>query len=177
MLKLNLGCGPHTMKGWVNIDLMDHPDIIKHDLSRGLPTRFVNKNSVDYIFTEHFIEHIETNKAIALLSECHYSLKPDGVLRLSTPDLAFLVECYRNKETAHWAPTWNPRNACAMMNEGMRLWGHQYLYDKEELEFILKEVVEFREIYWVEHRKSFYKELNGLEVRPYVNDLIVECVK
>jgi predicted SAM-dependent methyltransferase len=43
-------------------------------------------NSFDFIYSEHFFEHLFADEAIALLAECHRILKPKGVIRIVVPD-------------------------------------------------------------------------------------------
>jgi len=175
MIKLNLGCGAHPFQGWQNIDLIDHPGVIKHDLSKGLPKDFL-PNSVDYIYTEHFIEHITRQEASNLLIHCYLRLRPGGKLRISTPDLETVVGDYMDGKIDRWLPTWAPYNKCQMLNQGLREWGHQYVYDFEDLVDLLNSTG-FTISYKVKHKSSSYEQLRGLEVRPYHGDLIMEAVK
>lgn len=175
-IRLNLGCGPHTIQGFTNIDLADHPGVIRHDLSNGLPAHFSVPFSVDCIFTEHFIEHLTREQALRLLTECYYVLKPGGILRVSTPNLRYLTQLYLKERLTEWSPTWNPTTPCQMVNEGMRSWGHQFLYDAMELRLILSQAG-FKGMEEVRYRHSDHQALNGLEVRPYVHDLIFEAIK
>ncbi len=62
------------------------------------------------------------------------------------------------------------------INDGFRLWGHLFLYDFEELKNALLDVG-FKEVYLCDYRTSIYKELCGLESRPYYRDLIIEAKK
>lgn len=43
-------------------------------------------NSIDYIFSEHFFEHLFLDEALSLFKECHRVLKPKGVIRTCVPD-------------------------------------------------------------------------------------------
>jgi predicted SAM-dependent methyltransferase len=43
-------------------------------------------NTFDFIFSEHFFEHLFMNEAFELLKECYRILKPHGVLRIVVPD-------------------------------------------------------------------------------------------
>ena len=43
-------------------------------------------NEFDFIFSEHFFEHLLLPDAIALFRECHRALKPGGFIRTSVPD-------------------------------------------------------------------------------------------
>jgi predicted SAM-dependent methyltransferase len=42
--------------------------------------------SLNFIFSEHFLEHLFLDEAIALLRECHRMLAPGGVVRVLVPD-------------------------------------------------------------------------------------------
>ena len=181
-MKLNLGCGPHVMPGWVNIDLGNHKglEFESWDLREGLPSP-IKENSVDFIYMEHFIEHITMKEAETLLSQCRKVMEPWGVIRISTPDLYTLVDNYLawssyGKEAVDddIPEVWKPATACLMMNEGMRSWGHQFIYDLEELTHLL-ERCGFDTVKTVPWRGSEHPELRELEVRPYHRDLIVEA--
>jgi len=43
-------------------------------------------NSIDFIYSEHFFEHLFFDEAFALFRECHRILKPYGVIRTCVPD-------------------------------------------------------------------------------------------
>jgi ribosomal protein L11 methylase PrmA len=75
-----------------------------------------------------------------------------------------------------WGELWQPDTLCLMMNEGMRSWGHQFVYDAEELVRILVEAG-FNSISFQDYRKSQDKVLCGLESRPFHNELIIEARK
>jgi len=55
-MKLNLGCGEHKIKGYINCDILEEvkPDI-RLDLTKKLP--FAD-NSIDEIYMNHVLEHI-----------------------------------------------------------------------------------------------------------------------
>ncbi len=55
-IKLHLGSGTNLIKGWENLDLEPRKGAILCDLSKPLPYK---TDSVDKIFTEHVIEHLE----------------------------------------------------------------------------------------------------------------------
>lgn len=172
-MKLHLGSGKVRLEGWVNVDL-DAPEAdLLHDLRNPLP---FEDESVEYIFNEHFIEHVTRKEALTFLRECKRVLKPNGVIRLSTPNLKFLVECYLKQNIGEWGYLWRPATPCTLMNEGMRLWGHKFLYDSAELALLLSDsgFKFFRFAHW---RKSSINELANLENRPFHRELIVEAYK
>jgi predicted SAM-dependent methyltransferase len=43
-------------------------------------------NSINFIFSEHFFEHLFFDEALSLFRECHRILKPYGVIRTCVPD-------------------------------------------------------------------------------------------
>lgn len=172
-IKLHLGCGSVYKPGWINIDLDSPKADVLQDLTSPLP---YEDDSVELIYSEHFIEHITRAQARDFLKECRRVLSDSGTLRLSTPDLAFLVKCYKKKNIAEWGNLWGPDSPCNLMNEGMRSWGHQYLYDQRELTRALREAgfSAPRRMRW---GASNEKALKGLETRPFHRDLIMEVGK
>src|SRR5262245_5010551 len=88
--KLQLGAGPTTLPGWLCTDLAPTSVSMVHlDVTKPFPFENV---VFDYIFSEHLIEHISWNDGAAMLRECHRVLKPGGIIRIATPDLAVLLD-------------------------------------------------------------------------------------
>jgi predicted SAM-dependent methyltransferase len=173
-MKLHLACGSNYIPEWINIDV-DAPSLdLRHDLRQPMP--FV-ENSVSHIYSEHFIEHVSKADAVTLLRHCLHVLRPGGRIRLSTPDLRYLAECYLAGDIALWQDVgWSPPSGADFMNEAMRSWGHQYLYDKEGLQDLLLQSG-FSDLQWVNWRESADDNLRNLECRPYHHELIVEAGK
>ncbi len=172
-VKLHLGCGPHVFPGWINYDVEPGAGGVARDLSRPLPHA---DGSVGYIFTEHFVEHVTHAQGIALFRECLRVLAVGGVLRVVTPSLEHVVDCYRRGEPIDLPGVWSPATPAIMLNEALRLWGHQFVYDRTELLRTLT-IAGFRAITEAPHRVSAFAELNGLEVRPYTGELVMEATK
>jgi predicted SAM-dependent methyltransferase len=172
-MKLHLGCGPHIKPGWDNLDLYPGPGGIKHDLRKRLP---YPDASVDFIFSEHFIEHVSFLEGRSFFNDCFRVLKPKGVLRLSTPSLKLLVSDYLSGNLSRWESVWKPKTGAQMLNEGMRLWGHEFIYDAPQLIESLV-TAKFADVTFMQWQKSPHTELTGLEVRPFHGELIVEATK
>ncbi|MEI6296587.1 MAG: methyltransferase domain-containing protein [bacterium] len=108
-IKLHFGCGPRIIKGWVNIDLsfepfekylesytdVYYPETIRGNiddffgvniLKTGLP---FSDNSIDVIFHEDFIEHLDQKEQIIFLSETFRVLKRNSIHRINTPNLLY----------------------------------------------------------------------------------------
>jgi predicted SAM-dependent methyltransferase len=172
--KLHLGCGTNILPNWANIDIDGPSAVLKWDLTQPLP---LQAGTVWFIFNEHFIEHITRPEAVALLSECYRLLIPGGVLRISTPSLRKVIDEYLLGRTTEWIDVaWAPATPCQMVNEGMRLWGHQFLYDAAELKSVLR-TCGFAQIVDVGWRESQHDELRNLECRPFHDEIILEATK
>ncbi len=78
-----LGCGPDKrLKNSIAIDMVDLPEVdVVCDLNYGMP--FLQNNSVDEIYSEHFLEHI--NDLGFLMREIYRVLKPGGRKYITVP--------------------------------------------------------------------------------------------
>lgn len=176
MLKLHLGCGSVKKQGWVNIDSEPscQPDMVR-DLSQRLP---YDNDSVDFIYAEHFFEHLSLEEGLRFLRECRRVLKPLGVIRLSMPDLAQFAKDYLEGVLNKWESAgWVPATPAQMMNEEFRNWGHRFIYDFEELNFSFQKsgFIGCDRRHW---GKSMFEHLQSVETRPeHWGDLVVEAVK
>jgi predicted SAM-dependent methyltransferase len=170
MKKLHLGCGSHYLKGWENIDISSKKADVHMDLTKPFP--FPN-DSIGYIYNEHFLEHLSYNEGLSFLKECFRVLIPRGVLRISTPNLRKLVDVYVQGTLNEWADVgFVSESPCKLMNDGMRLWEHKFLYDIQELEASLRKVGFV--VKRVSYKESDNPVLAGLESRPYHEELIEE---
>jgi predicted SAM-dependent methyltransferase len=171
---LHLACGTNLLQGWANVDFNGTKQIISLDLTRPLP---VQSDSMRFIFNEHFIEHLTIAQGEFFLKECYRVLKSDGVLRISTPDLRAGIDLYLCGKIDHFVDRgWRPKTPCQMINEGMRIWGHQFIYDSAEIKKTLTEAG-FSHISAVPWRQSASPELCGLECRPFNGEIILEARK
>jgi len=140
--KLNIGCGHNVLTGWLNTDYnRASPMVMYLDAKRRFP---FEEETFDYIFSEHFIEHIPYWDGITMLAECFRVLKKSGKIRISTPDLAFLIDLTRADKTPlqhayiKWASnTFTPgtpdNNEVFVINNFVRNWGHIFIYDEKTL--------------------------------------------
>ena len=172
--RLHLACGNNVLEGWANIDFRDNKQVVGWDLTHDLP---VHTETIALIFCEHFIEHITRKQAKSLLNECYRCLRTGGIIRLSTPSLKKIVGEYLSRRLSEWHDVgFVPATPCQMVNDGLRLWGHQFVYDEEELKLLLEETG-FQDIALVEWRESTIPELRNLECRPFHAEIILEARK
>ena len=165
-----MGCGASFLKDWLNTDwsatVCSHGGIYLN-VAKKFP---IPDNSFDYIFAEHLIEHLNFAQATLMLKECYRVLKPGGVLRLSTPNLTFLMDLYMhpdkplNKayidylaEQGHF-----PADPIYAISYFHTAWGHQIIYDPKSLRNLLTESG-FIEIESCEIKNSKHIELQGIE--------------
>jgi predicted SAM-dependent methyltransferase len=141
---INLGSGHWKFDGWVNVDLdlASRPDVCA-DLAAGLPFRDA---SAELMHSEDFIDQLDLDGARRLLLECHRILKPGGVLRILTPDLAELARLYVQEPDRlvemwkrHVGVPLHTGSAGEVFNLGMRFAGHTFLYDAETFMRLLEE--------------------------------------
>jgi predicted SAM-dependent methyltransferase len=135
--KLQLGTGGSLLEGWLNTDQLPYSRKVAFlDATRPFP---LPDASIDFILSEHHIEHISYPQATAMLRECARVLRPGGRIRIATPDLEQILRLYRDpgpkgQDYIRWmtdrflqeAPGYSP---VFVINLCMRLAGHQFLYD------------------------------------------------
>lgn len=139
--KLHIGGGWHRLEGWLNTDLAAIPGVVIMDATRPFP---FETGTFAYMFSEHMIEHVGYEQGLAMLRECHRTLKPGGVIRITTPDLAAITKLYAGARGGvqdrylawfyqAFLPPRHPRTPASVLNAHFRMWGHQFLYDEHTL--------------------------------------------
>lgn len=175
-LKLHLGCGKNYFKGWVNIDINSDTADLKADVTKGLP---YEANTVDIIYNEHFIEHLDDTSGVELLKECYRVLKKGGIIRIATLDLDYLCLKYITSwEKQDWIQNRGYKHIqtkAEMMNVVFREWGHQWIYNGEELYRRFREAG-FNNIKRKKINRSRNHSLRNLETRKD-SKLIMESIK
>jgi predicted SAM-dependent methyltransferase len=177
VLHLHASCGTVHLNGWLNFDLLDfvgsdgkttqldHAHAIdghcyvKHDAATRYP---FPDGAVSSVYSEHFIEHLSLEQGLAWMREAYRLLKPGGVLRLSTPDLEAYCRGYLDEKQEMynaWARGLRTHRVDLLprrtfrFNTLMRQWGHQYLYDYDELALILS-TARFKQITRCDYRSG-----------------------
>lgn len=122
---LNLGGGSNCLSGCLTVDIDPRADAYV-DITKKLP---FDDCSINAIFCEEAIEHVDLKCGLQLLRECYRILKPGGVIRLTTPDLNYFASKISESVAA-----------CSEINEVFYSHGHRYLYTREALLFYCQEV-------------------------------------
>ncbi len=182
-LKLNIGCGTDYKRGWINIDNNSDNNIENLDLNWDLmkPLPFAD-NSIKFIYNEHFMEHFSVEDGQKILKDFMRVLEPGGVLRIAMPDLEVITNNYV-KLSLDKDPVIKRRKLTFIqtkaewINMSFRWWGHQWLYDFEELKRRLVEAgFDQGKISRCKLNQSKYPLLRNLETREESN-LIAEVEK
>ncbi len=174
-LRLHVGSGSQCLEGWVNVDIRPFPGVdLVADVTRGL-----EYEGVETVYAEHFLEHLAVDDAIDFLVAVQRMLRPDGRLRLSTPNLDWVWQTHYRLEAA----SEQKLEAALALNRAFHGWGHQFVWNRETLEQVLT-VVGFRNLSWHLHGESDVEIFRGLERHETYGDseelphvLIVEALR
>ncbi len=169
--RLQIGSGHNLLRGWLNTTLYPiEPGAVFLDARRPFP---IPTGALDYIFSEHVIEHLEFEEATAMLGECFRALKPGGKIRLATPDLQQIIALYAKPDGAEQAtyirwimrtfrPQFGDFSPAHAINQSFHGWRHKFIYDETTLTQALSEAG-FRSVVRVEPGESEDEQLLGLE--------------
>lgn len=143
--KLHFGCGPRILKGWINIDLQyeenslaealkyykekyyplelrgNHRDFYAMDVTTA-PWPFKD-NTVDVIFHEDFIEHLNQRDQFCFLAESYRVLKPGAIHHINTPNVAYWLrqntDFSRGMKTVPVDWVWNQSHHFSVLSPAM----------------------------------------------------------
>lgn len=191
--KLQIGAQSNSMNGWLNVDVLPKShDVVYMDAAKPFPFQ---SNTFDYIYSEHMIEHISFQEAKIMMAECFRALKRNGRIRISTPDLAFLINLYQNEKsetereyikfsTERYLKNQTPSEDVYVINNFFRDWGHQFIHDYKSLSTLLIDAGFVKGKKWnvMESDDANLRNLeqHGKEISDSFNKLesiIVEAVK
>jgi len=138
---LNVGCGSQVNDRFINLDFDWKPGIdLCWDITKRIP---LGDNSIMGIYSEHCLEHISFDECVAVLKDFNRLLCPGGTLRIVVPDGGLYLDLYqKNKENPVSFPYPDPENTMTPMmhvNRVFREHGHQFAYDYETMERVLKQ--------------------------------------
>ena len=151
-MKLHVGSGPCYIEGFYNIDKRidvktDYCGDV-FDLADPSNPKHIKDGTVDFIWSCHFLEHLDYPDGVTLCLEVFYDwLVEGGLLRLAVPDLELIAWMYWHRD---------PRifKLFGVMDKGKyhkedsraerftffaRAWEHSMLFDFELLSWLLKD--------------------------------------
>ena len=153
--RLNVGCGPkHARDGWWNVDIRDFPGVDQvMDVTK--PWAF---KDLEFVYAEHFLEHLTPREAIAFFSEALRALAAGGAIRLSTPALEWVVHTHFTFESDDA----KARHQTFATNRAFHGWGHKFLYSRATLEWVMNGVG-FSDVRFHDYGESETAEFVGIE--------------
>ena len=167
--KLHFGASNKPLPGWLNTDIELHgPDTLYLDCTETFP---IGSDTLDFAFCEHFIEHLDREAGLACMTETLRCLKPGGIFRVATPDLARIAgllsppldaDQTRYLEQFRSLFGLDSLTPCRTLNLLMYSWGHRFLYTREELVAALS-TAGFSRVEPVEVGQSRHEPLHGVE--------------
>ena len=169
--KLQIGAGTNARPGWLNGDIDPlGAEVIYLDACRRFPFQ---DNTFSYVFSEHMIEHVPYQDGRNMLNECHRVMAPGGRIRICTPDLANFLKLFRSDRspvendyltwaTREFIPVADAVDPVFVLNNYVRDWGHQFIYDRPTLARAL-EHAGFSDVSYHELGESGDPHLRGLE--------------
>lgn len=175
-MKVQIGSSPRRLVGWCNVDgdPVNRPDVVA-DAVGALP---FPDESVAFLYSGDFIERVELARGRAFLAECHRVLRPDGWMRLLTPDFGVAVHHFyeRNPDIlARHRRRLGVRTRAELVNDAMRRGGRAFVYDEETLLLALREASFGARP--TAFNASQRRELCGLDVRDDGTRLHLDCWK
>ena len=176
--KLSVGCGPkHLRPDWWNVDLRSFQGI---DEILDATKYWRGHGVLDFVYSEHFLEHLDLEGAVKFLRETHKALKKGGRTRISTPGLEWVMKTHFK-----FAPPDSDSHIAETLttNKAFHGWGHQFLFSQGMLRFLL-EKVGFTDVEFFDYGVSNTDALKNLELHGgysvafgYPSVWIVEGVK
>lgn len=101
MKDVYVGAGKHRLDGWIHVDAYPYGDIdIVCDVTKeGLPFK---DDSVDRIYTQDFLEHIEPKYKVSLINEFWRVLKVGGTMEHYIPNAGSRNDFGSPSHLSHW---------------------------------------------------------------------------
>ncbi len=149
------------------VDKLSNQKFIHHSLGYGIP---FEDNSVDFIYSSHFIEHLYKSETQKILVEAYRVLKKGGRIRITVPNLEYAISLYQSGHKEDFLEFFFPNS----QNES-KLGTHRYMYDFGLLKLLL-ENSGFVEIERFSYQTGHTPDIKILDNRPE-QTLFVEAVK
>ncbi|MCC7071437.1 MAG: methyltransferase domain-containing protein [Deltaproteobacteria bacterium] len=165
---LNVGCGDVRVPDFLGIDANPRARAVDLVWDATLPLPLPH-GSCARVYSEHFLEHLPRDEGRAWLRDCYRVLMPGGTLRIAMPSLRHIVakycsEDWRDQDWLRLPEFAHVQTRAHMINLAFREWGHQWLYDDEELRCALVDGG-FADVQFCPRNESLDPLLRGRETR------------
>jgi len=190
--KLQIGAQNNSIEGWLNVDILPKSRSVCYlDATQTFP---IAADSFDYVFSEHMIEHITYEEAAFMLREVYRILRPNGKIRLATPDLDALAALMNDPGSpdhtayiGYYQQRFFPEKPAAAVYVVNRLFygfHHRFIHNLQSLTHLLqaagfthitrREVHESEDVH-LQNLEQHWREMGALPNR--IESIIVEAVK
>tara|TARA_Y100000768_G_C23855577_1_gene623164 strand:+ start:191 stop:790 length:600 start_codon:yes stop_codon:yes gene_type:complete len=95
-LKVHLGSGEINLQGWINVDARKFKHT--HFVSQGFNLDKFKDSTLSEVYFCHVLEHFSFNDSNKLINQIYNILEPEGLIRISVPDVEKLIELYKNQK-------------------------------------------------------------------------------
>jgi predicted SAM-dependent methyltransferase len=142
-LRIQIGSGSNRLSGWLNTDLTKQGEYFLN----ASDLRVIPDGSVDVIYAEQIVEHLELHEAAGFLKQAFGKLKKRGIIRISTPDLQELASNYAERTDLNESlvrmmldkgNNSHGDHASASLNVWFYSWGHKFIFDEPTLTDLMK---------------------------------------
>ncbi len=101
--RVHLGCGANIWPGWVNVDRYgDHANSAFYACDVAVDPLPLADASVDYVFSEDFLEHLHPDRRVSVMNEIHRVLVPNGVMEHYVPNAGSRNDYGSPTHLSHW---------------------------------------------------------------------------
>lgn len=147
--------------------ILTNHKFIHHNLMKNVP---FDDESVDFVYTSHFLEHLPKPHGHNFLAEIHRILRSGAKVRIAVPDLEYAVSLYAKGEKEKMLDDF------FFVDEHLGYFArHKYMYDFELLKEYLS-ALGFVDIAKCEFSKGSVPDCDKLDVYPEIS-LYVEATK
>lgn len=156
--RVQVGCGPkHFREDWWNTDLRPFPRV---DELMDAAKEWRWKDRIEFVYAEHFLEHLDLEDAVSFLSYAGQALVKGGRIRLSTPGLEWVMKTHFTFATPD-----SPKHLSDTLatNRAFHGWGHRFLYSKGMLQWLI-ESLGFEAVEFFRYGESNTAALRNLEL-------------
>jgi len=150
----------------------DFNEVIKNkklywrDLTDKIP---LTDNSIDIVFSSHFLEHLTKTKGEQFLNDIYRIMKPGGLMRILVPDLDIAIQKFNQGEINETLDLF------FYTSEEADFSAHKYNYTFGSLKTKLEEIG-FKNVVRQSHQKGECPDIEFLDVYPD-HSLYVEAKK
>ena len=167
---LQIGAQGSPISGWLNADIEPRTaDTIYMDATEHFPFK---SDTLDFIFTEHMVEHITFDQGAFMLKECFRTMKTGGIIRISTPDLDKTIQRLKDPSeddrqyivfyTDKFYGKSYPKLGALQVNKLFYGFHHRFIHNYDSLKYLLEQSG-FKDIKLCEVGSSEHASLNILE--------------